>query len=154
MVKLADVAGAEAAFARHEHAELRTGLEHLRRAARTIDHAPIDDVKARLRPVCEWLSYELMPHVAWEGAVIFPEVEEISATAWPTRLMRFDHIQINRAVIALERAVDRIVHDVTTADERRDTYDGLISLATLIESHLDREETFLIPLIDDGARRA
>jgi hypothetical protein len=68
--------------------------------------------------------------------------------------MRFDHIQINRAVIALERAVDRIVHDVTTADERRDTYDGLISLATLIESHLDREETFLIPLIDDGARRA
>jgi iron-sulfur cluster repair protein YtfE (RIC family) len=148
MVKLADMAGAEAAFARHEHVELRAGLEQLRRAARTLEHAPRDEIRARFRSVSEWISYELMPHIAWEAAVIFPEVDEVSATTWPTKLMRFDHIQINRAVIAVERDVDRISNEITTAEQRRDAYDHLISLSTLIEAHLDREEAFLMPLID------
>jgi iron-sulfur cluster repair protein YtfE (RIC family) len=148
MVKLADMAGAEAAFARHEHGELRAGLEQIRRAARTLEHAPLEEIKGRLRSVSEWISYELMPHIAWEGAVIFPEVDEVSATTWPTKLMRFDHIQVNRAAIAVERHVERVTNELTTAEQRRDAYDDLISLATLIEAHLDREEAFVMPLID------
>lgn len=148
MVELADVAGAEFAFARHEHAELRAGLDQMHTAARTLTGLQIGDASGRLRPVCEWLSEELLPHVAWEGAVIFPEVDELSASTWPTRLMRFDHIQINRAAVLVERDIEGICIGETTGEERRDAYDHLITLEALIRAHLEREETFLMPVLD------
>ncbi|HEY7023583.1 MAG TPA: hemerythrin domain-containing protein [Candidatus Limnocylindrales bacterium] len=148
MVELADVAGAETAFARHEHKELRASLDRMHSAARALVEIPINSSIKRLAPVCAFLTDELMPHVAWEGSVIFPEVEELSATTWPTRLMRFDHIQINRAAIAVERDVERICRMETTSDERRNAYDHLIELEALIRAHLEREEAFLMPILD------
>jgi iron-sulfur cluster repair protein YtfE (RIC family) len=148
MVEMADVAGAEFAFARHEHTELRAGLDQMHAAARTLTGLPVADAAGRLRPVCQWLSEELLPHVAWEGAVIFPEIDEISASTWPTRLMRFDHIQIHRTALLVERDIERICIGETTGEDRRDAYDHLIALEALIRAHLEREETFLIPVLD------
>ena len=148
MVELADVAGAEYSFARHEHLELRPGLDKMHAAARTLVQLTASDSARRLKPICAWLTDVLMPHVAWEGAVIFPEIDEMSATTLPTRLMRFDHSQINRAALLVEKDVDDICRGDTTADERRDAYDHLIRLETLIRAHLDREEEFLLPILN------
>jgi len=148
MVEMADVVGAEFTFERHEHAELRSGLDQMHAAARALVGLPPHDAVVRLRPICAWLSAELMPHVAWEGTVIFPEVDHLSATTWPTRLMRFDHIQINRAALLVERDIERLCRVETSAEDRRDAYDHLIALEALIRSHLEREETFLIPILD------
>lgn len=148
MVELAAVAGAEGAYARHEHAELRAGLAHVHEAARALIRVPTGDAVRRLKPVCAFLTDELMPHVAWEGSVIFPEVEELSLTTWPTRLMRFDHIQINRAAVRVEKDIERICGVETSSEERRDAYDDLIVLETLIRAHLEREEMFVMPILE------
>src|SRR4051794_25619298 len=148
MVELADVAGAELAFARHEHAELRAGLDQVHRAARTLDQAPATDATARLRPICRWLTDELMPHIAWETAVVFSEVDEASATGWPTSLMRFDHAQIDRAALVVEKDVERLCRNEATTDERREAYDHLVTLESLVRAHLEREEAFVMPILD------
>ena len=148
MVELADVAGAEYSFARHEHAELRIGLDQMHSAARAIVEMSAADSARRIRPVCAWLTDVLMPHVAWEGAVIFPEIDELSATTLPTRLMRFDHIQINRAALLVEKDFEHICRGDPIPDGRRDAYDHLVGLETLIRAHLEREEAFLLPILD------
>lgn len=151
MVELADVVGAETAFTRHEHIELRAGLDMMHRAARALIEVTATDAMSRLRPVCNYVTDELMPHVAWEGAVIFPEVDQISATTWPTRLMRFDHAQINRAALVVENDVGRVCQGQTTALERLDAYDHLLTLETLIRAHLEREDAFVMPILDARA---
>jgi hemerythrin-like domain-containing protein len=148
MVELADVVGAETAFTRHEHVELRAGLDMIHRAARALIELTAEDAKSRLRAVCSYVSDELMPHVAWEGAVIFPEVDQLSATTWPTRLMRFDHVQINRAALAVENDVERICQGGSTALGRLDAYDDLVTLEALIRAHLEREDAFVMPILD------
>lgn len=148
MVELFDVAGAEYAFARHEHAELRAGLDHMNATARAIAQLSTDECAARVRPVCAWLTEVLLPHVAWEGTVIFPEIDELSATTWPTRLMRFEHSQINRRVVALDKHVDRLCGTAPSADERLELHDQLIAIEALIRAHLEREEAFLLPYLN------
>lgn len=152
MVELADIAGAEYSFARHEHAELRIGLDQMHSAARAIVEMNATDGARRIRPVCTWLTDVLMPHVAWEGAVIFPEIDQLSTTTWPTTLMRFDHFQIHRGSLVVEKDIDRVCGDDATADERRDAYDHLIALEAIIRAHLEREEAFLLPILDGRAR--
>lgn len=148
MVELSDVAGAEYQFARHEHDELRAGLDEMHFAARAILQTTFADGARRIGPVCGWLTGVLMPHIAWEGAVIFPEIDEVSTSTWPTRLMRFDHLQINRAALVVEKDIERICNGQPTPDERRDAYDRLVGLETLIRAHLEREETFALPILD------
>ena len=148
MVELADVAGAEYAFARHENTELRAGLDQMHSVARAIAQGTAADAARRIRPVCGWLTDVLMPHVAWEGSVIFPEIDDISTTTWPTMLMRFDHTQINREALLVEKDVERLYGIKPTTDERRDAYDHLIALEALIRAHLEREEAFLLPILN------
>jgi hypothetical protein len=149
MVELADVAGAEYAFARHEHAELRDGLDHMHSVARLIGWGTV--VGSRLGPVSTWLEGVFLPHVAWEGAVIFPEIEELTSSTWPTTVMRFDHAQISRSARLVERDLD-LLGDAATMDQRRDAYEHLIALETLIRAHLEREDAFLLPIL--AGRRA
>jgi hemerythrin-like domain-containing protein len=148
MVELADVAGAEYAFARHEHMELRTGLDQMHSAARAFTRMTDADGARLIGPLRDWLANVLLPHFAWEGTVIFPEIDELSTTTWPTRLMRFDHVQISRAARLAEVNIDHICMGEATSEERHDVHDMLVGLETLIRSHLEREDAFLLPILD------
>ena len=148
MVEFADVAGAEGAYERHEHAELRAGLDQVHAAARAAARATLVDVAQRLGPVEAWLTNILLPHVAWEGAVIFPEVDDMARNVWPTSVMRFDHMQIERAARDVEKDIIHLTGRLPTADERNDLYDDLIGLEVIVRSHLEREEQFLLPILD------
>jgi hemerythrin-like domain-containing protein len=148
MAEFADVVGAEAVFARHEHDELRDGLDQLMVAARAVMSTACPDIAPRVRPIEVWLTKVLIPHVVWERAVIFPEVDDLSGNVWPTAVMAFDHMQIERAARVIEREVVDLSGRTATSDDRAQVYEHVIGLEALIRAHLEREDEFLLPILD------
>lgn len=145
-----NVDDATVAFTQHEHLDLRPGLDHLHELALRAARLPTIELSLAVHGVLDWTTRVLAPHVAWEDAWLYPELDRRASTGWATRSMRFEHHQIRRLVDALRAEhLDLLardgVHDPATAAA------ALIALETLIRAHMEREERFLIPLLGEAA---
>jgi iron-sulfur cluster repair protein YtfE (RIC family) len=141
---------ATVAFAQHEHVDLRPGLDRLHDVALRAAHLPIPELSQAVHESLGWATRVLAPHAAWEDAWLYPGIDQREATGWATRTMRFEHHQIRRLVDALrvQRAAlldHEGVHDPAAVTA------ALVALETLIRAHIEREERFLIPLLDEAA---
>ncbi len=136
------------AFAEHEHAELRPGISHIRTAAAALGSGPLRPAVDHVRQVSAWIEDVLRPHMAWEETWLYPQLDERTGTTWTTRSIRFDHRQISQlADHVRERLVD-LAHapDVAMVQGvERDLY----ALEAMLAAHLEREERFLMPILDE-----
>lgn len=148
MVEMADVARAEYAFASHEHAELLAGLEQIHVAAEVVGRASPVDALVWIRRVRNWTVGTLEPHAVWEESTIYREIDEITGTTWSTKLMRFEHYQIGRTALLLDEDIATFERGVPAHEQRFEIYAHLIALETLVRAHIEREEAFLLPLVD------
>jgi iron-sulfur cluster repair protein YtfE (RIC family) len=136
------------AFAEHEHRDLARGINRIHDVACEVGQRATPELSEHVLEVLHWLDSTLGPHIAWEEAWLYPEIDARLGTPWATRAARFDHQQIREMVTRL-RADHDVLHGTHAGDVKAETRCHLFSLEALVRAHLEREERFLIPLLDD-----
>lgn len=138
-------------FAEHEHDELAAGVDRIHELCEALSVLPVDQRAASIRRVVHWFEAELQPHMAWEESWLFPMIDDRARTPWATRLVRFDHQQISARVERLHGfcAEDRHVRAASIATLVAE----LSGLEALVRANLEREERFLLPLMEPEADR-
>ena len=135
------------AFAEHEHRDLARGINRIHDVACEVGQAATPELSAHLLEVLDWLDSNFAPHIAWEEAWLYPEIDARIGTPWATRAARFDHRQIREMATHLRADHDRLRG--TQGGDKAETRCHLFSLEALVRAHLEREERFLIPLLED-----
>ena len=136
------------AFAEHEHRDLVRGINRIHDVACEIGHRPSFELPVHVSGVLQWLDAVLEPHLAWEESWLYREVEGRIGSPWATRAARFDHRQIREMASRL-RADQILLSSDAPGDQHAEARCHLFGLEALLRAHIDREERFLIPLLDD-----
>lgn len=143
---------AERSFLDHEHRDLRPGLDRIHDVARAVGTLAAPDLSIVLLDVLDWVEGVVVPHAAWEDAWLYPEPDQRAGTPWATKLMRYEHHQINVAASRLEADRERLRHE-PDHDQACELIGHLTALETLLRAHIEREERFLVPLLDEPGER-
>lgn len=156
MAELRGGTTAEHAFAEHEHRDLAPGIDRIHAVARAVVSIAPSDWSSALLDVIDWVETVLQPHAAWEDAWLYPEIARRAGSPWATKLMTFEHQQILELARKLE--ADRaLLGREPGRDEMVELQGYLFALEALLRAHIEREERFLIPLletaVDDAARK-
>jgi hemerythrin-like domain-containing protein len=138
----------EREFVEHEHQELLPGIDRLHAVGRMVGTVTSDDLSIALSDVIRWIESVLEPHAAWEDAWLYPEIAVRAGTPWATRLMTFEHLQIRELTRKLANDREGLRAD-PTGDRLMEVRAHLFGLEALLRAHVEREERFLIPLLDD-----
>lgn len=138
---------AEHSFAQSEHHDLVPGLQHIHRVATRVGTLDAHSLSYELLEISAWAGSVLEPHIAWEEADLYMEVDRRAGSPWATRLMRFEHQQIRAFVRHIEIDRETLSHE-TTHDELSELRGRLFGLEAVLRTHLEREELYLIPLLD------
>jgi iron-sulfur cluster repair protein YtfE (RIC family) len=150
------VAGAPRAvwtFAEHEHRDLVRGINRIHDVACEVDGWVTPDLSADVGAILAWLYRELEPHMSWEESWLYPEIDARAGTPWATRSARFDHRQI-RDMTARLRTDERLLHDAGARERLPKVRCHLFGLEALLRAHIEREERYLIPLLEEVASGA
>ncbi len=137
----------ERRFIEHEHREMAIGIGRIEDVAGLAGSLAAPDLSAALRNVLDWLHRTYLPHCDWEDSWLYPELDRIAATPWATRSMRFDHRQIRELVDRLEIDWELLRHEPTHR-HLGEIRARLYGLHALVRCHVEREERFLVPLLD------
>lgn len=148
MAEHADGTQAEHAFAEHEHKELIPGLNRIHTVAVAAGGLLAADFSIALLDILDWTENILTPHAAWEDSLLYPVIERRACTPWATRLLGYEHLQIRQLARALEADHDALRHE-PSREQRTEMIGHLFALEALIRSHLEREERFLLPLLEE-----
>ena len=141
---------AEHAFAEHEHRDLAPGIDRIHDVARVVGSITAQDLSIALLDVVDWVHAILEPHAAWEDAWLYPAIDRRAGTPWATKLMTFEHKQIQE--IATEIESDREAMNREPSHERTVELRGhLFAFEALLRAHIEREDRFLIPLLEGTA---
>ncbi len=134
------------AFAEHEHRELRRGIDRIHDTGCELHGWVGEEAASRLVGIIDWFDQVLEPHLAWEEAWLYPEIDARAGTPWATRSARFDHQQVR---LVVDRLRDDRLHldDVDAVVRLPELRCRLFSLEALLRAHIEREERFLIPLL-------
>ncbi len=138
--------GAVWAYAEHEHRELLRGVDRIHAFACEIGTWVSPELPGGLTTVLEWFDDTLTPHVAWEEAWLYPEVDARTGTPWATRLARYDHGQVRDAIERL-RTDQLTLHAAPVREHLSDLRWHLFTLEVLLRAHIEREERFLMPIL-------
>ncbi len=134
-------------FVDHEHVELAAGIDHLHEVAWDLSSLPAPQASTRLWSVLRWVDETLLPHMAWEERWLLPTVEDRAPTGWTTRLVHFDHQQITKRAERLRMHHSQLEHD-RSGDAITEVRCDLFSLEALLRADLEREEIFMLPLLE------
>lgn len=139
------------AFEEHEHRDLVRGINRIHDVACEIGRRPTRELSVHVIEVLRWLDDTLDPHIAWEEAWLYPEIDTRLGTPWATRAARFDHKQM-REMAARLRTDQQLLSGGVAGDQGPETRCHLFGLEALLRAHIEREERFLIPLLEDNQR--
>ncbi len=129
---------------REEHRHLHAEVEELGELAELISRLDPEDGRARLQKAVRFLREGLLPHAQEEERSVYPAVERVlSVWGSATATMVADHRHIARLVESLAEVADRFLEEPDREQARR----LLHALQTLVEVHLDEEETVYLPLL-------
>jgi iron-sulfur cluster repair protein YtfE (RIC family) len=137
----------ERRFIEQEHRELASGIARIEDVGGLSGSLAAPDLSAALRSLLDWLGKSLLPHCDWEDSWLYPELDRIAGTPWATRSMRFDHRQIRELIDRLEIDWELLRHEPSHR-HLVELRARLYALHALVRSHVEREERFLVPLLD------
>ena len=141
-------ATAQHAFAEHEHREISRGIDRIHDVAGFIGSVAAPDVSIALAEVIDWIETVLEPHAAWDDAWLYPQIDRRAGTPWATKLMAFEHHQIRELARHLEADRELLLRD-NRHGHAVELSGRLFALEALLRAHIEREERFLIPLLED-----
>ena len=140
------------AFVEHEHAELTAGVARMHELACELPSRPASELLVGVADVLRWVDETLRPHMAWEEAWLFPQIDAHAQTPWATRLVRFDHRQIARQAERLSSHRLDVRHGPAHA-AAVELRSDLLALEALVRANIEREEEFLLPILESVADR-
>jgi iron-sulfur cluster repair protein YtfE (RIC family) len=135
-------------FTEHEHRDLMRGINGIHDVACDIGGWLTPHVTGGVGDVLSWIDRDLAPHLSWEEAWLFSEIDALAGTPWATRSARFDHDQI-RNMVARVRTDQQAIHTTDPHELLAELRCHLFGLEALLRAHLEREERYLIPLLSD-----
>jgi len=138
------------AFAEHEHRDLVRGMNDLHEVACTLGATPTPQIRLRILDILRWLGGTLEPHIAWEEGWLYPEVDGRCGTPWATRAARFDHTQLRELVERIRVEREELGRN-PVLDRHEELRGHLFGLEALLRAHVEREERFLMPLLEEPA---
>jgi Hemerythrin HHE cation binding domain len=136
------------AFTEHEHRDLIRGINRIHDVACEIGRRPAFELSAHVLGVLGWLDNALAPHIRWEDGWLYPQIDTLTRTPWATRAARFEHEQIREAATKL-RMDAQALGMADGLDVQADVRCHLFGLEALLRAHMEREERFLIPLLNE-----
>jgi hemerythrin-like domain-containing protein len=142
----------ERRFLVQEHHEIKTGLGTISDVAEQVGRFSSTDLASILSSLLLWLESSFEPHAAWEEAWLYPRLEALTTSPWPARLLSFDHDQIRERIEALKIERDHLGDRSTV--RQRDLPRLLYGLDAMIRAHMECEDRFLVPLLDEPAPAA
>jgi len=144
---------AERTFVDHEHRDLRPGIDRIHDVARAVGSVAAPDLAIILLDVLDWVDKVVEPPIAWEDGWLYPEIDRRAGTQWATKIMRFEHHQIRAAASRLESDGDTLRHE-PNHEQACELLAHLVTLEALMRAHIEREERFLFPMLDEGMAAA
>ena len=135
-------------FEEHEHRDLVRGINRIHDVACEIGRWPTRELSVHILDILRWLDDTLVPHIAWEETWLYPEIDARLGTPWATRAARFDHQQLRELANRL-RTDQHLLSGGVAGDQGPETRCHMFGLEALLRAHIEREERFLIPLLDD-----
>ncbi len=144
------VAEREGRFAAQEHRQLSVGLVGIGDTIERSSGLTSQELWADAHRAIGWLERELKPHIIWEDSWLYPQLDELAGTPWATKLMHFEHRQIEALVAALESDSERWLRRSTRRTDA-DLVAHLCAIRALVAAHIEREERFLLPLLEELA---
>ena len=138
------------AFVEREHRDLGRGLNRMHVVACETGNRATPELSTLVLGVLDWLHSTLEPHIAWEEATVYPEIDKRAGTPWATRSARLEHRHI-RARIGQLRGDWVLLRDHARPERRTNALADLFALEALLRAHLDVEEQLLIPVLTDAA---
>jgi hypothetical protein len=130
-----------------EHRQMRAGLSSLQEAIGRSHAMSRSDAIDRAARTLAWLRREVLPHMAWEEAWLYPHLDTAAGTPWATQALRFQHEQIKEVATALEREFAS-AEIRWSAEGALQLTVALTRLEALISAHLSEEEWFVGPLLE------
>ena len=124
---------------RDEHAALLDHIEHIRQVAGTLDHASLQERRAMLERILDFLRGTLLPHARAEEEVLYPEWSRLIGSPDAAAPMIHDH----RAIVARTEAL--AAADPADLEHLRELLYGLYAL---IRVHFRKEEDIQLPAFD------
>lgn len=149
MTMKAEEAHAVWAFEEHEHRDLARGINRVHDVACAIGRRLKVEHSVELLEILRWMDGTVGPHIAWEEAWLYPEIDAQLGTPWATRAARFDHQQL-REVASRLRADQHLLANRDAPDPQAETRCHLFTLEALLRAHIEREERFLIPVLEEA----
>lgn len=148
MTTHAGAAEAVWAYEEHEHRDLVRGINRIHDVACAIGREPTPELSLHVLEILAWLQGTLDPHIGWEETWLYREIDARTGTPWATRSARFDHRQIHDMADKLRRDHGSLGNR-DNVDHHAELRCHLFGLEALIRAHIEREERFLIPLLND-----
>jgi iron-sulfur cluster repair protein YtfE (RIC family) len=128
---------------RDEHKELIPHIEQIRDVANIIPDAPLEEIRAGVRQVYEFLAYHLIPHAQAEDAALYPVVQKALGSPDATRTMSRDHLEIGGYIEELaELGQNFSARDFKTLQRL------LYGLYALVKVHFAKEEEVYLPILE------
>jgi iron-sulfur cluster repair protein YtfE (RIC family) len=138
-------------FVDHEHQELGTAVGWIHKLTEGMSHLPADQRSDSVRRVLHWVDVDLKPHMAWEESWLLPNIDDHAMPHWAIGLVRFDHRQIAAQADRL-RAHCAFGHPTPSSDVSTLVAD-LAGFEALMRAHIEREERFVMPLLEPEGDR-
>jgi iron-sulfur cluster repair protein YtfE (RIC family) len=139
-------------FVEHEHEELIAGIDRVHEVACELPTLGVNQMSVRVGDVLRWVDQTLRPHMVWEEEWLFPTIDAHAATPWATRLIRFDHHQISEQAERIASHRGRLERG-PTSEATTQTRSDLFALEALLRANVEREERFLLPLLESEGDR-
>lgn len=137
------------AFAEHENEELTAEIGRIHDLSEALATMSVDHRAASIHKVLHWVEADLRPHMLWEEHWLFPIVDHRTRTPWATRSARFDHQQITAQAERLARHSAAGSH--FPSRDAVALISDLAALEALLRASVEREERFLLPLLESDA---
>jgi hemerythrin-like domain-containing protein len=129
---------------RHEHADIKEHLDHLKEEIGTLATSSPDEQRRVMQHVIGFLREHIKPHAEWEERVLYPAVDRRAASGPNpfTASMRYEHRIVARWTEELAALATASAPDVAAFMRRAD------NLLGLIWAHFEEEEEVLLPILD------
>lgn len=138
-------------FAEHEHEELVAGIGRIHELSEELATMPVDQRAASIGRVLHWIDADLKAHMAWEEYWLFPLIDARAHSPWATRLVRVDHQQIAEQA---ERLHAHAAYGGNLPSKQTvELVADLSGLEALLRANVEREERFVLPLLDSDDER-
>lgn len=125
-----------------EHKELRPQIAELRTVADSIGTVSDEELMAGLEQSYDFLADHLTPHAKSEEKVLYSLVAKYSHTNAGTEIMTRDHQEVAKQTAHLKELMKGDL-------DHNALRDVLYTLHSLISLHFDKEEKFILPVLEN-----